>query len=250
MEWYHIIAVLATGLAAGFINTIAGGGSSITLPMLMFLGLPPNVANGTNRIAILMQSLAGVGTFRQKKILNLNEGWHLSLPSALGALAGAFTAAEINEQVMRWFIIALMAGMLLLVIFKPEVWLKQKAGSVQAKTGWLQYIIFFLIGFYGGFIQVGVGFLLLAGLVLGSGIDLVKANALKVMIVLVYTLIALVVFWSNHQVHAGLGLLLGTGSMAGAYLGAKFTIRSGVVYVRYFLIIMLVIMILKLLSIF
>lgn len=250
MEWYHIIAVLAVGLAAGFINTVAGGGSSITLPMLMFLGLPANVANGTNRIAILLQSIVGVGTFRNSKVLNLNSGWRLSVPSALGALIGAFVAVEVNDDLMRWIIIIIMVAMLLLVIFKPEAWIKQHAGEAAAKTGWWQYIIFFLIGFYGGFIQVGVGFLLLAGLVLGSGIDLVRANALKVMIVLVYTVIALIIFWANNQVHLWMGLLLGAGSMAGAYAGAKFTIKGGAVYVRYFLIVMLVVMILKLLNIF
>ncbi|MFZ5431253.1 MAG: sulfite exporter TauE/SafE family protein [Bacteroidota bacterium] len=250
MEWYQIIAVLVVGLAAGFINTIAGGGSSITLPMLMFMGLPANVANGTNRIAILLQSMVGAGTFRSYKVLPLREGWRLSVPSAMGALAGALMAVEVSDEVMRWFIIVLMVAMLLLVIFKPEAWIKQQAGVVSAKTGWLQYLVFFLIGFYGGFIQVGVGFLLLAGLVLGSGLDLVKANALKVMIVLVYTIIALTIFWSNNQVHLGMGLLLGTGSMAGAYLGARFTIRGGAVLVRYFLIAMLTVMILKLLNIF
>jgi hypothetical protein len=250
MEWYYVITVLAVGLAAGFINTVAGGGSYITLPMLMFMGLPANVANGTNRIAILLQSLVGVGTFSRSKVLKMKEGWRLSVPSALGALAGALLAVEISDTHMRWFITGLMAVMLLLVIFNPEAWLKQQAGVATAKTGWLQYLVFFLIGFYGGFIQAGVGFLLLAGLVLGSGLDLVKANALKVLIVLGYTIIALTVFWSNSQVHLGMGLLLGTGSMAGAYLGARFTIRGGAVYVRYFLIAMLAIMILKLLNIF
>ena len=250
MEWYNIITVLAVGLAAGFINTVAGGGSSITLPMLMFLGLPPNVANGTNRIAILLQSVVGVATFRNSKVLNLNSGWRLSVPSAIGALIGAFVAVEVNEELMRWIIIVIMVAMLLLVIFKPEAWIKKQATDVTAKTGWWQYIIFFLIGFYGGFIQVGVGFLLLAGLVLSSGLDLVRANALKVMIVLVYTVIALIIFWANNQVHLWMGLLLGAGSMAGAYAGAKFTIHRGSVYVRYFLIVMLVVMILKILNVF
>ena len=250
MEWYHIIAVLAVGLAAGFINTVAGGGSSITLPMLMFLGLPPNVANGTNRIAILLQSVVGFGTFRNSKVLNLNFGWRLSVPSAIGAFIGAFVAVEVNDELMRWIIIFIMVAMLMLVIFKPEAWIKHNEGESVAKTGWWQYIIFFLIGFYGGFIQVGVGFLLLAGLVLGSGLDLVRANALKVMIVLVYTVIALIIFWANNQVHLWMGLLLGAGSMAGAYAGAKFTIKCGSKYVRYFLIVMLVVMILKLLNVF
>lgn len=250
MEWYHIIAVLAVGFAAGFINTVAGGGSSITLPMLIFLGLPPNVANGTNRIAILLQSMAGVGTFSKSKVLRIDEGWRLSLPSAMGALGGAFVEISVSDQVMRWFIIVIMAAMLLLVIFKPETWIKKQANQTAAKTGYIQYTIFFLIGFYGGFIQVGVGFLLLAGLVLGSGLDIVRANALKVLIVLVYTIIALAIFWTNAQVHLEMGLLLGAGSMAGAYAGARFTIKWGAVYVRYFLMFMLTVMILKMLNVF
>ena len=250
MTWYHIIAVLSVGLAAGFINTVAGGGSSITLPMLIFLGLPPNVANGTNRIAILLQSIVGVNTFSRNRVMRFSEGLKLSVPSAIGAIAGAFAAVEISDEAMRWFIIVIMVAMLLLVIFKPEAWIKKHESETAPKTGWLQYGIFFLIGFYGGFIQVGVGFLLLAGLVMGSGIDLVRANALKVLIVLVYTIIALAIFWANSQVHLWMGVLLGAGSMAGAYAGAKFTIKGGAVYVRYFLMVMLTVMILKLLNVF
>jgi uncharacterized protein len=249
MDWYHIPAVLATGLAAGFINTVAGGGSSITLPMLMFLGLSPNVANGTNRVAILLQSLVGAGTFRKNKVLRYDEGWRLSVPSALGALAGALAAVEVSDDVMRWVITGLMIAMLLLVLFNPEAWIRNQAGDNVRKPGTIQYLIFFLIGFYGGFIQVGVGFLLLAGLVLGQGFDLVRANGLKVMIVLVYTVIALFIFWHSNHIHLWIGVLLGTGSMAGAYAGAKFTIRGGARYVRYFLIAMLLVMIIKLLDI-
>jgi len=197
MEWVHAVMVLAAGLAAGFINTVAGGGSSITLPVLVLVGLPPNVANGTNRVAILLQSLVGVSTFRNNKVLDMGDGWRLSLPSALGALAGALVAIRVSDEAMRVVIIALMVGMLLLVIFNPEAWVKRQANDVVAKTGHWQYFLFFLIGFYGGFIQVGVGFLLLAGLVMGRGLDLVRANALKVMIVLVYTIIALCLLYTS-----------------------------------------------------
>jgi uncharacterized membrane protein YfcA len=246
MEWYHIAAVLAVGFAAGFINTVAGGGSSITLPMLMFLGLPPNVANGTNRIAILLQSMVGVGAFRRSRLLNMNMGWRLSVPSALGATAGALIAVEVSDELMRWVITGVMIGMLLLITFNPEAWIRQQVAVTSPKTSWWQYVIFFIIGFYGGFIQVGVGFLLLAGLVMGSGLDLVRANGLKVMIVMVYTVIALIIFWSNSQVHLWMGLILGAGSMGGAWAGARFTIKGGAAYVRYFLMVMLVVMIVKL----
>lgn len=250
MPWYQILAIVATGIAAGFINTVAGGGSSITLPMLMFLGLPANVANGTNRIAILLQSIAGAGTFKKDRVLSLAEGLKLAWPSAAGALTGALIAVEINQDVMKWLIVAMMIAMLLLVIFKPEVWIKKQAGESIPKTGFFQIVIFFCIGFYGGFIQVGVGFLLLAGLVMGCGHDLVKANALKVLIVLVYTIIALCIFWANNQVNLVMGVLLGSGSMLGAFAGAKFTIKGGAAYVRYFLIATLLAMILKLIGLF
>jgi uncharacterized membrane protein YfcA len=250
MNYLQILLILIAGVASGFINTIAGGGSSITLPLLMFLGLSPNMANGTNRIAILMQSIVGVGTFRKNKVMTFREGWKLALPSAAGALAGALVAVDVNEELMKWLVIAVMSGVLLLVIFKPEVWIKDHAQSARAQNKYLQMFIFFLIGFYGGFIQVGVGFLLLAGLVLGCGHNLVKGNALKVLIVLVYTVIALVIFLANSQANIGIGLILGAGSMLGAWLGAKFTIKGGAVYVRYFLIVALVAMILKLAGIF
>jgi uncharacterized membrane protein YfcA len=250
MLWYQILIVLITGIVAGFINTVAGGGSSLTLPVLMFMGLPPNVANGTNRVAILLQSIAGVNTFRTNKIITFREGHRLIWPSVAGALAGALIAVEISHEVMKWFIVAIMAGMLLLVIFKPETWVRKQSGIRTGNPGLMNQVIFFLIGFYGGFIQVGVGFLLLAGLVVGCGFDMVKGNALKVLIVLVYTVISIVVFWTSNQVDLGMGLLLGAGSMIGAYAGAKFTIRGGVVYIRYFLIIALVAMILKLCGIF
>lgn len=250
MPWYHILILISTGIAAGFINTVAGGGSSITLPMLIFLGLPANVANGTNRIAILLQSIAGVGTFRKNKVITLGEGGRLIWPSAAGALAGAVVAVFTGQEVMKWLIAAMMTGMLLLVIFKPEVWIKSRSVDVVPKSGSLQIVIFFLIGFYGGFIQVGVGFLLLAGLVMGCGFDLVKGNALKVLIVMVYTLIALLVFWAKNQIDLLMGLLLGAGSMLGAYIGARFTIRGGAVWIRYFLIIAISAMILKMIGLY
>jgi len=250
MNLWHIILILIVGLASGFINTIAGGGSSITLPLLMFLGLSPNMANGTNRIAILMQSIVGVGTFRKNNIMTFSEGWKLALPSAAGALAGALVAVDVNEELMKWLVIAVMSGVLLLVIFKPEVWIKDNAQTARAQNKYLQMFIFFGIGFYGGFIQVGVGFLLLAGLVLGCGHDLIRGNALKVLIVLVYTIIALAIFLVNGQANIGIGLTLGTGSMLGAWLGVKFTIKGGAVYVRYFLIVTLIAMILKLAGLF
>jgi hypothetical protein len=250
MEWYMILALIGTGLAAGFINTNAGGGSMLTLPLLMFLGLPANVANGTNRIAILLQNVIGVSTFRQKKVLDIKNDYRLAIPAVAGSVIGAFFAAEINVELLEKIISGLMVVMLLLVVLKPNAWLKQRAGAVNAKPTVLQHIIFFAIGLYGGFIQMGVGFFLLAGLVLGSGYDLVKANAIKVFIVLIYTVFSLGIFIYHQQVDIVAGLILAAGNMIGAWLGVHFSVKGGAKYVRYVLILALVIVILNLFGVF
>lgn len=245
-----ILALIGTGLAAGFINTNAGGGSMLTLPLLMFLGLPANVANGTNRIAILLQNIIGVNTFRQKKVLNVITDYRLAIPAVAGSLIGALLAVEIDVFLLEKIIAGLMVVMLLLVVLKPDVWVKQRAGEVSAKPTTLQYFIFFGIGLYGGFIQMGVGFFLLAGLVLGCGYDLVKANAIKVFIVLIYTVFTLGIFIYHKQVEIVAGLILAAGNMAGAWLGVHFSVKGGAKYVRYVLILALVIVILNLFGVF
>lgn len=250
MEWYLVLALIGVGLVAGFMNTVAGGGSLLSLPLLMFLGLPANVANGTNRIAILLQNIIGVNTFRKNKILHLKADYKLAIPAVAGSILGAMLAVEINEAVMRKIIAILMVFMLALVILKPEVWVKGKIGQVAAKPSVLQYFIFFLIGFYGGFIQMGVGFILIAGLVMGCGFDLVKTNAVKVFIVLLYTIFALSIFIYNKQVDFANGLILASGNMVGAWAGAHFTIKGGAKYVRYVLIVALVIVTTKLFGLF
>lgn len=250
MEWYFVLALLGTGLVAGFINTTAGGGSMLALPLLMFTGLPANVANGTLRVAILFQNIVGVSTFRQKKILDFKTDYRLVLPALLGSVAGASVAVEINVLLLEKIIAGLMVAMLLLVVLKPDGWVAEKAGNINSKPTVFQYFIFVLIGFYGGFIQMGVGFFLLAGLVLGCGHNLVKANAVKVFIVLIYTIFTIGIFMFHDQVNWLAGLVLAVGNMAGAWLGVHFTIKGGAKYVRYVLILALVIVILNLFGAF
>ncbi len=245
-----VLALVGTGLVAGFINTNAGGGSMITLPLLMFMGLPANVANGTNRIAILLQNVIGVSTFRQKKVLDLKTDYKLAVPAVAGSIIGALLAVEIDPLLLKKIIAGLMIVMFLLVVLKPEVWVEEQAGKTITKPTALQYLIFFFIGFYGGFIQMGVGFFILAGLVLGCGQNLVKANALKVFIVLVYMFFSLGIFIAHKQVDITAGLILAVGNMCGAWLGANFAVKGGAKYIRYVLIAALVIVILNLFGVF
>ncbi len=250
LEIHIILAMIGVGILVGFINTLAGSGSLLSLPLLIALGLPANVANGTNRIGILMQSIVATGSFKKSKIFEWKEGLWLSVPSVIGSLVGAYFAIGLTNEVMEMTIGGLMIVMLLLMFYKPERWVSGQAGAIKAKPGIWQLIIFFAIGFYGGFIQAGVGFFLLAGLVLGAGFDLIKANAIKVLIVLLYTPFALAVFMYNNQVNYLYGFILGLGSMVGAYLASRYAVGLGANYVRYFLMVVLFLSSLQLLGFF
>ena len=248
MEWYLILAVIGVGFLAGFINTVAGSGSLLTLPLLMFLGLPANVANGTNRIAILLQNIVGITSFRQQKVLSFREGLRIGIPAAIGSILGARIAVNLNDEIMGRTIGGLLILMFFLVMLKPEKWMgKQGQPSL---SRWLEVVIFFVIGIYGGFIQAGVGFFLLAGLVLGSGLELVRANAVKVFIVFLYTPFALAVFIIHQQVDYKLGLILAAGNMIGAFAGSRLAVKWGAKVVRYFLLVALAFASLKLVGAF
>jgi uncharacterized membrane protein YfcA len=244
-----ILLIIGAGFLAGFINTLAGSGSIITLPLLMFLGLPANVANGTNRIMILLTNIVGVSSFKHQKVFKFKESIWLTIPAIIGAIIGAKIAVDINEELMTKIIGGLMIFLLFTIIYKPQRWLTEPSNQTKKFKPW-QYLVLFLVGLYGGFIQVGVGVFLLSGLVLSAGYDLVKANAIKLFIILIYTLFALTIFFFNDQVNITAGLLLAAGSMTGSFIATKVAVTKGVKFVRWILIIVIIFASAKLLGIF
>jgi uncharacterized membrane protein YfcA len=234
-----LAAVPLVGFAAGFINTLAGSGSLLTLPILILLGLPANVANGTNRVGVVLQNIVAVATFRQRGVLPLAGSWKLILPSVVGAVIGAELAVDRDEALLRRTIGVLMLVLLVVMVLKPERWIAEHAAP-RAPRLLVEVPLFFVIGVYGGFIQVSVGLFLMAGLVLGAGYNLVGANALKNLIVLVFSAAALVVFVLNDQVQWTLGLLLGAGQAVGAWVAAHFAVRRGAEFVRWAVIVITV----------
>ena len=231
-----LAAVPITGFAAGFINTLAGSGSLITLPLLILLGLPANVANGTNRLGVLLQNVVAVATFRSRGALDIGGTWKLVVPSVLGAVLGAQLAVDLDEQLLRRVIGALMLLMLAVMLVKPERWIAAHSSRREARL-WVEIPLFFAIGVYGGFVQAGVGIFLLAALVLGAGFNLVGANGVKNLIVLVFTAAAFPVFVIHDQVQWTLGLLLATGQATGAWVAARVAVRRGAEFVRVFVIV-------------
>ncbi|GAB4321795.1 MAG: sulfite exporter TauE/SafE family protein [Candidatus Zixiibacteriota bacterium] len=241
VAWYMYVAVIAAGFAAGFINTLAGSGSLITLPLLIFLGLPATVANGTNRVAILLQNIIGVSSFRQQKVLDVPGGLLLAIPAVVGSLVGARIAVDLDETMMRRAIGVLMVVMFFIILIRPNRWLTGHTAETAGRLPLVRILVLFGIGVYGGFIQAGVGIFLLAGLVLSAGYDVVRANAVKLLIVLVFTPFALVVFLLNDQVNWPVGLVLAIGNMAGALVASRMAVRRGAQFVRVLLIIVVIV---------
>ena len=248
--WIHYVAAVFAGALAGGINTLAGSGSLITLPMLIFLGVPANAANATNRIGVFLAALVGARTFRKGGHLSISMGnlaW-LLVPAIAGSLAGAQVAARLNAEAMHQVIGVVMILMLLVILVKPKRWLIAPAAVKPRHRGLLTVVVFFLVGVYGGFIQAGVGIFLLAALVLHARYSLVQANALKVLLVLVFTVPALAIFIWNDQMYWRLGLLLAVGQCTGAWVAAVFATKHqhADVWIRRLLILIVCVSILKL----
>jgi uncharacterized membrane protein YfcA len=229
------VLLIAGGLFAGFVNTLAGGGSVITIPILIeAVGLSPVVANGTNRVAILLQNVVAVATFQRSGALPWRAVFPL-LPAVLvGAAAGAWAGTQISPAVMKKvfaFVIVLVA---LSAVAKPKRWLGGADNRLREPWSTLAFVA---IGFYGGFVHAGVGFMLLAGLVLGGGMDLVRGNAAKVAIVLAYTALALGLFLMHGQVNLLAGLVLAVGNMTGAFVAARLAIRKGADWIPWVLLV-------------
>jgi uncharacterized membrane protein YfcA len=236
MPAYAFPLLLVAGFVAGFVNTLAGSGSLVTLPALIFLGLPPTLANGTNRLAILMQNVVAVSRFRDFGVLRIRKSGWLAVPAIVGAVLGARLAVDLDEDLLRRMIGVLFLLLLPVIALRPRRWLVGRRAD-RAEHGWGVWVALFFVGMYGGFIQAGVGIFLLVTLVLGAGYDLVRANAIKVLIVLGFTAFALAVFVFHGQVVWVLGLTLGVGNMAGAWWATRLATERGAAFVRWLLLV-------------
>lgn len=237
----EIITLIVAGLLVGFINTLAGGGSIISLSVLMMLGLPAPVANGTNRIAIAIQTLTATTSFRQQKVLETRKAIYLSIPAILGSLLGAWFAVDIREDIFEKAIGVVMLIMLIFILYKPQKYIYGRADISEKPLNWKTYVIFFFIGIYGGFLHMGVGYFLLAGIVGCAGFDLVKANAIKVFVVLAYAPFTLLIFLWYNQVNWKYGLILAIGAVIGALIASRLAVSHGVNFVKWVIVIVILV---------
>ncbi|TVQ78584.1 MAG: sulfite exporter TauE/SafE family protein [Flavobacteriales bacterium] len=222
---FEIIVLALCGFGSGIINTIAGNGSALTLPALIFVGIPPSLANGTNRVGIFLQTLTSIISLRRTKrtrYLYKEASW-VFIPSILGSIVGSYIALDIDDLLLKRIIGVLMILLLLSFLLNPKRWniATDPGRPKKSLSGWL---MFFVVGIYTGFIQMGVGIVMLALLVLVSRYSLKDANILKLILAFVLGATPFIFFALKANIHWGAGLSLASGQTLGAFIGARYVL--------------------------
>jgi uncharacterized membrane protein YfcA len=239
MSFTYICLLVSTGFLAGIINTMAGGGSNLTIPALMVLGLPADIANATNRVSVFFQSLTAAKGFKSRGKLEIPDLKTVVGTTLIGGLVGAALASYMPEYLLKPTLLGAMILMAGIIVFKPSV-ISVPEGTEAHKV--LEHKssipMLLLAGFYGGFVQAGVGFILIVAIAGSLRYDLVRANALKIVCTLAFTGLALVIFIARDQIAWIPGLILASGSVVGAHIAVKITINISQKILKWFLFIM------------
>ena len=245
IPWEYPFLVLV-GFVVSIINTMAGGASIITLPILIFLGLPSNVANGTNRIGLMMTAFSANMGFKSKGISTFPFSAYTGMFALIGSVIGAHIAVEINDETFNRILSIIMILVITIIVFKPRIINKNLSVRLTGKHLKISCIVFFFIGLYGGFINAGIGFVIMLFLHYYNRLNLIRVNATKVVIVLVYTIGAFLTFFFNGLVDLPYGLCLGLGTLIGGWNASRFSVEKGEGVIKIFLVISALIIAFKL----
>ncbi|MCX7653890.1 MAG: sulfite exporter TauE/SafE family protein [Fervidobacterium sp.] len=236
--WMMILLFIG-GFLSGIINVLAGGGSFLTLPLLSLYGLSPSVANATNRIAILLQNISATGNFLKNRMLQPKNALFLGIPTIIGGIVGSLIVLKLPENFIKLSLGVIFLVMAYFVIFSPKVWEEGKREVKRKKT--VSFLVFFLIGLYGGYIQAGVGFFLIYALTILEGYNLKNANAMKILLTLLFTVFALAIFSVGKKIEFVPGIVMGLGSFVGGYFGSHLNMKVNIKIIRIILAAMMVI---------
>ena len=245
MEYLEIPIIILVGFIAAFLNTVGGGGSLFTVPMLTFLGLPITSANATNRVALLVQNFFAVAGFRSKNVaLPWPYSLYLGLVTMAGGVIGALMASRIRDELFNKIFAGVMIVAVFLIIFNP----KKSTGpeKLSAKSQVIGTICFFFLGIYGGFVQAGIGFLVLAVLNLVNNLDLVTSNYVKVFSAIVYTGASVIVFALENKIDWTTGGILSIGMAAGGWFASRWSVDKGEIWIKRVMIVTIIILAVKL----
>jgi uncharacterized membrane protein YfcA len=230
----EILLLLGSGVIVGIINTLGGGGSIITMSLFQAMGMPIEVANITNRVPVVMQNFSATVSFMRKRMVDFRNGFLLSIPAILGTIAGTVVALQVDEMTFKICLSVVLAIILLYLILdkenNPHI---HEGHSLTLK--WWHYILFFLVGFYGGYIYIGIGYLILAVTLWVMRMDLVTANAIKGFVILLATPFSLAVFMIMGNVDYTFGIVHGVGNMVGSFIASHYMANWGKNFIKIFM---------------
>jgi uncharacterized membrane protein YfcA len=244
----EILLLLGSGVIVGIINTLGGGGSIITMSLFRAMGMPLDIANITNRIPVVMQNLSATISFMRKRMVDFRNGFLLSIPAIIGTVVGTFVALEVDELTFKICLSVVLAVILIYLILdrnsSPHI---HSGHSLVVK--WWHYVLFFIVGFYGGYIYIGLGFLILAVTIWTMNLDIVTANVLKGCVIFISTPFALVTVLCINQFSGGApveiawseGLLHGVGNIVGAIVASHWAVSWGVKFVKWFTLFVIIV---------
>jgi uncharacterized membrane protein YfcA len=246
-DFQSLLVLFAVGAVAGFINVNAGGGSTLTLPTLIFLGLDSSLANGTNRVGILIQNIVAVLKLKKERYSQARLSLKLAAFTIPGVLVGAFFAVKISDETFKTVLGIILIGVIISMLVPRKEIITDN--NPDKKIGWKAALALFGIGFYGGFVQAGVGFLIMATLYYLLHFSLIYVNMHKLFIIATYTVPAILIFAFTGNVDWIYGLTLALGNSFGGYWGIRFAVRKGEKFIKAVLLVAVFIMALKLLKI-
>ncbi|RKZ09664.1 sulfite exporter TauE/SafE family protein [Candidatus Fermentibacteria bacterium] len=246
----NAILLFLAGIAAGFVNVNAGGGSFLTIPLLIILGgLPATAANASNRVAILLQNVIAARNFRRHGFRDIRQGIKLGLSAMAGAVIGSMIALDVPENVFRTILSVIMVLALVVILHTNRKKCAEHI-SEQLRHPVLQVFMFFFIGIYGGFIQAGTGYLVICSLSIIGGLSLVKTNSLKIIIIAAYLIPSILVFLLNGEIRWFPALVLAAGTSIGGWFGSTFAIRKGDRWIKIILVAAILVMAAKMIGLF
>jgi len=246
MAWYEYILITVVGFLAAFMNTVGGGGSLFSVPILTFLGLPITMANATSRVAIMFQNVFAVFGFKSKGVkLPWPYSIYLGLSSLGGGILGSLLASRVDDAVFSKIFVGIMFLSVFLILYDP---FKSKGEEkLDTKSQVIGSFFFLLLGVYGGFVQAGIGFMVIAVLSLVNRMNLVTSNYVKVFAAIVYTGVSVIVFALEGKIQWKIGLVLAIGHALGGWYASRWSVKAGEVWIKRVMIVSILAMAIKLL---
>ena len=243
---YQDLLLVATGILVGFVNTLAGGGSSILYPILIFLGMPIHTAIGTSRVGFLSQGIFSFAGFKSKGVFLFPFNLYVALSAMSGGIFGAWFSLQVSEKKMTGILAFIMILIAMLILLQSKLKINQLPHRINGKWLWISFAVYFMIGMYGGFIQAGMGFMIILAGGFVNRFNLTEANSIKALIVLVLTAPTLYMFASKGLVNWEAGIAIATGTATGSWLTSRWSVHANEKYLRIFIATVVVLLAVKL----